>query len=80
MAKKCPGVNQVKMVSKKIYSFEIYDWVQERLPPEIRQVLHDTGWNSFGIYELIKAGLSLERRDKLKEFYLSKKADKWPIL
>ena len=53
------------MRKTQIYSFELYDWVKERLPKKIIQAMHKTGWNSFGIYELVKEGISLERKCNL---------------
>ena len=53
------------MSKNQIYSFELYDWVKEQLPKEIIQAMHDTGWNPFGIYELVKEGLSLKPKRNL---------------
>lgn len=53
------------MSKKHIYSFALYDWVKEQLPKEIIQAMHDTGWNAFGIYELVKEGRSLQEKRNL---------------
>ena len=52
------------MAKKKLYSVEFQDWVEAQLSPEMVRVMHKNGWNVFGVYELVKAGLSLERRGK----------------
>ena len=59
-------MNRKGMGKKQIYSFELLDWVKNQLPDEIVKAIRDTGWNVFGIYELVKEGLSLEKREKLK--------------
>lgn len=53
------------MSKKQIYSFELYDWIKEQLPKEIIQAMYDTGWNAFGIYELVKEGRSLQQKGNL---------------
>lgn len=53
------------MSKKRIYSFKLTDWIKERLPKKIIQAMHETGWNAFGIYELVKEGILLDKKNNL---------------
>ncbi|KKM92528.1 hypothetical protein LCGC14_1217570 [marine sediment metagenome] len=48
----------------KRYSWNLSDYVNERLPPEIKQALYETGWNAFGIHELVQEGIKIEKKIK----------------
>ncbi len=52
-------------MTKKIYSYELAKWVESQVPSEIIRAMLNDGWNVFGIYELVKEGLSLERKGNL---------------
>uniref|UniRef100_A0A6M3KFH9 Uncharacterized protein n=1 Tax=viral metagenome TaxID=1070528 RepID=A0A6M3KFH9_9ZZZZ len=52
------------MKKRKRYSWELNDWVIEQLPKQLRESFFHTGWNVFGIYELVKEGLALEKANK----------------
>jgi hypothetical protein len=54
------------MAKEKIYSFKLHDWAMAQLPFEIAQAMRKNAWNVFGIYEMVKEGLSLEKRKKLE--------------
>lgn len=49
-------------MKKNIYSWNLSDWINERLPNEIKEAMKNTGLNSFGIYELVKEGIAIERK------------------
>lgn len=49
------------------YSYEVSDKVEARIPKEILEVLHKNGWNSLGIYEIVKEELAKEKKKLAKE-------------
>jgi len=53
------------MFKKQIYSWKLKSWIDSQIPEEIKLAMVSNGWNSFGIYELVKRGLSLERKNNL---------------
>ena len=52
-------------MKKKIYSWKVSDYIVDRLPIEIIRAMNETGWNVFGIYELVKESLKLEKENKI---------------
>ncbi len=52
-------------MTKKIYSNELIRLVDREVPHEIIRTMRNNGWNAFRIYELVKEGLSLERKRNL---------------
>lgn len=44
-----------------IYSYEVDALVRARLPKIILDAMENKGWNAFGIYEVVKDELRLER-------------------
>jgi hypothetical protein len=47
---------------KKIYSFSIQVKVESQLSRDILHALAMSGWNAFGIYELVKQEIATEKR------------------
>jgi len=52
---------------KKMYSHELTRWVESQVPGEIIRSMLNNGWNTFGIYELVKEGIEFERKGNLSE-------------
>jgi hypothetical protein len=53
-------------MAERVYSYEVFDRVQEKLPKEITEALRLNGWNALGIYELVARELRHEaKRRKL---------------
>lgn len=50
----------------KKYSLDADDYVRRALPEEILAAFYDSGWNAWGIYELCKEALSLDKKHKEK--------------
>jgi hypothetical protein len=50
------------MVKEKMYSCELSDIVEAKLPKPIRDAMKQTGWNAFGIYELVRRELAEEKK------------------
>lgn len=49
----------------KKYSHDLNDWVVDQIPRKVRHAMHEIGWNVWGIYEVCREGISLEKRGKL---------------
>ncbi|KKL78707.1 hypothetical protein LCGC14_2022170 [marine sediment metagenome] len=49
-------------MANKTYSWDLNDWVMGQIPSHTRQALFQEGWNVFGIYELVKEGIALEKK------------------
>ena len=52
-------------MAKNRYSWDLSDWVMGQIPSHIRQAILYKGWNVFGIHELVKEGIALEKKGKL---------------
>ena len=44
-----------------IYSGTAFDAVQKELPDALKEAMNKSGWNVFGVYELVKTVLAKER-------------------
>ncbi len=65
MPQQAPLTEMGEKVKKKIYSWDLDGWVKSQLPQAIKDAMNRTGWNTFGIYEMVKEGLALERKGRL---------------
>jgi hypothetical protein len=52
--------------SRKIYSYSLAALVESQIPAPIREAMNKLGWNAFGIYELVRDEIRIEKR-RLKE-------------
>ena len=49
-------------MKKQLYSFPLGAKIEAQLPKNVLIALHMSGWNAFGIYELVKKEISKEKR------------------
>ena len=55
------------MKRPKRYSYALTAWLMNRVPADISRSLTRNGWNVFGVYELVKEGIALEKKGKLSK-------------
>lgn len=49
-------------MQKQLYSFPLGAKIEAQLPEKVLIALHMSGWNAFGVYELVKRGIAAEKR------------------
>lgn len=49
-------------MKNKLYSFPLGAKIEAQLPKNVLTALHMSGWNAFGIYELVKKEIAAEKR------------------
>ena len=53
-------------MGKTIYPWELHSRILNKLPSEIKGAMQETGWNHFGIYELVKEEIAKWKREQKK--------------
>lgn len=64
-------------MKQHIYSGTAFDTVQKELPQALKDALNKTGWNVFGVYELVKTVLAKEHKEHLVKKETNAHKDDW---
>jgi hypothetical protein len=51
---------------KQLYSFPLGAKIEAQLPEKVLIALKMSGWNAFGIYEMVKKEIAAEKRNRIK--------------
>lgn len=49
-------------MTKKVYSFQLQENIEARIPKSILDAVRREGWNFFGIYEVVKEEIKKEKK------------------